>query len=692
MINRKLLCKLLCIVSFALGAAAPAAAQQPIQALDVFELEHANDPRISPDGDEIVYVRNFADIQTDERYSNLWVVNFDGSGHRALTDGNINAHTPRWSPDGSKLAYISNAHIGDDKDAKPQIYVRDMASGDVSMISNFAETPAGIAWSPDGSQIAFTMLVPEDAPKVADLPEAPEGSEWKEGPFVTDKLVYRFDGAGYLPNGYHHIFVVPSDGGTPRQISSGDYHHGGPGLPGRRADALSWTPDGASIVLSANRRDDVDMNLVNTDVYSFRVRDGRVSQLTDRDGSDSDAAVSPDGRWVAYRGFDDQRLSFQVRKLYVQRMNGRDRRVLTEDLDRTVIALKWAPDSEGVYIAYDHEGVTHLAHVDLDGAITPIADHLSGSGGYSVYGGAAQFTVGSNGRVAAIHADTAHIEDIAAIDDGGLRRITDLNGDLLSQRTLGEVETIWYESSIDGRRVQGWLVYPPDFDPRRNYPLMIEIHGGPFTNYGERFDFDMQYFAAQGFLVLYTNPRGSTSYGEDFANLIHHNYPSDDFYDLMSGVDAVIEKGIVDTDRLYVAGGSGGGVLTTWTIGRSDRFAAAVAYYPVINWESFILTTDIPYINNYWFPGPPWEHRDHYWSRSLLSVVENVSTPTLLITGEADWRTPISQTEEYYTALKILGVETMMIRIPDEPHLTRVHPSHFMTRLVNTAAWFDRYQ
>ena len=186
----------------------------------MFELEHANDPRISPDGDEIVYVRNFADIQTDERYSNLWVVNFDGSGHRALTDGNINAHTPRWSPDGSKLAYISNAHIGDDKDAKPQIYVRDMASGDVSMISNFAETPAGIAWSPDGSQIAFTMLVPEDAPKVADLPEAPEGSEWKEGPFVTDKLVYRFDGAGYLPNGYHHIFVVPSDGGTPRPWST----------------------------------------------------------------------------------------------------------------------------------------------------------------------------------------------------------------------------------------------------------------------------------------------------------------------------------------------------------------------------------------------------------------------------------------------------------------------------------------
>lgn len=669
-------------------AGTASAQNQPFQIMDVFELEHASDPQISPDGARVVYVRNFADIATDQRYSNLWIINADGSNHRALTTGLINAHTPQWSPDGSKLAFISNAHVKSGEPGKPQIYVRDMATGDTTIVSRTQETPAGIRWSPDGSTIAFTMLVGGNAPVVGDMPVAPSGAEWKDPARIIDRMVYRFNGAGYLPYGFHHVFTLPAEGGTARQISSGDFQHAG---PGSRGGPLSWTADGTHIVMSANRRADADWKPHNTDVFSFEVATGSVSQLTTRDGADGSASVSPDGQMVAYQGFDDEGLGFHTTELYVQDMDGNNRRSLTPSLDRSVHAHSWAKDSSGVYFAYDDRGTTKLAFVDLTGNRNDLYSGVSGAGAYSAYGGSAQFSVANNGTLAFVSASTDRAEDITVGASDTFNTITDVNGDLFSQRALGQVEEITYPSSVDGRDMHGWVVYPPGFDASKKYPMMIEIHGGPFANYGPRFDFEKQYFAAQGYVVLYTNPRGSTSYGKEFANLIHHNYPSDDFFDLNSGVDAVIAKGGVDEDRLYVMGGSGGGVLSAWMIGRTDRFKAAVIHYPVIEWESFNLTTDIPYVNTYWFPGVPWENRDHYWKRSLLSVVDQVKTPSLLITGEADWRTPMSQTEQYYTALKIRGVETVMIRVPDEPHGIRVFPSHWIAKLVHSIGWMDNH-
>lgn len=682
-------CYLFVAVLLTVSIAPSSDAQNPaLQIMDVFELEHASDPQISPDGSRVVYVRNFADVNKDQRYSNLWVVNTDGSGHRALTDGLINANTPRWSPDGSRLAFISNAHVKDDKDAKPQIYVRDMATGDTSMISRLTETPAGISWSPDGKSIAFTMLVRGNAPEVGAMPAAPEGAEWKDPARIINRMVYRFNGAGYLPYGFHHVFTLPSEGGTERQISSGDFNHAG---PGSRGGPLSWSPDGSKIIMSANRRTDADWKPHNTDVFAFDVASGDVTQLTTRDGADGGGSVSPSGEMIAYRGFDDEGLGFHTTELYVQDMNGDNRRSLTASLDRSVHAHAWAKDNSGLYFAYDDHGVTHLAFVDLSGNRQNLQSDLSGPGAYSAYGGSAQFSVASNGTVAFISTATDRAEDIAVSRNGAATVLTNVNDDLFSQRSLGRVEEIIYASSVDGREMQGWIIYPPGFDARNKYPMVIEIHGGPFANYGPRFDFEKQYMAAQGYVVLYTNPRGSASYGKGFANLIHHNYPSDDFFDLNSGVDAAIAKGGIDEDRLYVMGGSGGGVLSAWMIGRTDRFKAAVIHYPVIEWESFNLTTDIPYVNTYWFPGVPWENRDHYWKRSLLSVVDQVKTPSLLITGEADWRTPMSQTEQYYSALKIQGVETVMIRVPDEPHGIRVFPSHWIAKLVHSVGWMDKH-
>ena len=679
----------LCAILFALIITPTSQAQnQPLQIMDVFEMEHASDPQISPDGSRVVYVRNFADLNSDQRYSNLWLINTDGSGHRALTTGLINAHTPRWSPDGSKLAFISNAHVGEDKAAKPQIYVRDMATGDATIISRLRETPAGISWSPDGQTIAFTMLKREGAPEVGDMPAAPAGATWKDPARIIDQMVYRFNGAGYLPYGYHHIFTVPAEGGTARQISNGDFHHGG---PIGRAGNLNWNADSSEIILSMNRRMNDQWKPLNTDVFAYNVATGAVRQLTTRDGADGSATVSPNGRMIAYTGFDDEGLGFHTTELYVQDMDGGNRRSLTATLDRGVITHAWTKDSSGVYFAYDDRGTTKLAFVDLSGNRRDLHSGLSGGSGYSAYGGSAQFSVAGDGTLAFVAASTDRAEDIAVGKGGASTIVTDVNGDLFGQRTLGRVEEITYPSSADGREMHGWIIYPPDFDASKKYPLMIEIHGGPFANYGPRFDFEKQYFAAQGYVVLYTNPRGSTSYGKEFANLIHHNYPSEDFNDLNAGVDAVIAKGFIDEDRLYVMGGSGGGVLSSWMIGNTDRFKAAVIHYPVIDWESFNLTTDIPYVTTYWFPGVPWEHRDHYWKRSLLSVIDKVKTPSLLITGEADWRTPISQTEQYYTALKIRGVETVMIRVPDEPHGIRVFPSHWIAKLVHSAGWMDKH-
>jgi acylaminoacyl-peptidase len=268
-----------------------------------------------------------------------------------------------------------------------------------------------------------------------------------------------------------------------------------------------------------------------------------------------------------------------------------------------------------------------------------------------------------------------------------------VNQDLLAQRTLGQVEEIWYQSSHDGLDIQGWIVKPPGFDPSRRYPLILEIHGGPFADYGDRFSIEKQIMASAGYVVLYTNPRGSTSYGEEFGNLIHHAYPGDDFFDLDSGVDAVIEQGYIDTNQLFVTGGSGGGVLSTWTIGRTDRYRAAVVFYPVINWYSFALTSDIPVlVTKYWFPVPPWEDPEGYMERSTLSLVGNVTTPTLLMTGEADFRTPMSETEQYYQALKLRGVETVLLKAPGESHGIWGRPSHFMQKMSYLVGWFEEHR
>lgn len=664
------------------GGSIPASKDR-LTATDIFNIQYAQDPQISPDGKKIVYMRAFADIMADRNYSNLWTINPDGSDNRPLTTGPHSETSPRWSPDGTRLAYVS------DVGGQPQIYVRWMDTGQTARITSLQFAPSNLSWSPDGTQISFAANVPAKPVEVGQLPKAPAGAKWEEAPTIYNKPMYRFNGAGYLKPGYTHVFVVSAEGGTPRQITSGDFQYGG---LGNQASAAVWTPDSKHLLISANRHKDYELNPSDTEIYEFAVADGSVRQLTDRRGPDGGPQISPDGAHIAYTGYDDKFQGYQISRLYVMDRDGKNSRMLSGKLDRDVRSPHWAPDSSGIYFIYDDEGNTKLGFFKLDGGYKQVADHM-GSGGSSYAAGGA-FTVANNGTFVITYTSASDPGDVAVGSGTGAPRvITQLNRDLLAQRKLGKVEMFWFNASNDQRKVQGWIVTPPDYTPGKKYPTILEIHGGPFANYGERFDIEKQIWAAHGYVVVYINPRGSTSYGEEFGNLIHHAYPGDDFYDLNSAIDAVVARGDADPDQLFVTGGSGGGVLTCWMVGRTTRFRAAASLYPVIDWYSFALTSDIPVlVTRYWFPGPPWEYPDQYAKRSVISLVKNVKTPTMLMTGESDFRTPISQAEEYYEALKLLEVPSVLVRVPDEPHGISRHPSHHVAKVSYVMNWFDQYR
>lgn len=683
------LLKFMILGSFVLGFLLPAGAiwagddltAAPLQVMDVFQLEYASDPQISPDGRRIVYVRNSMDLLKDRLRSDLWTINVDGAEHRPVVAVTHHASFPRWSPDGARIAYISK----ETADAPAQIFCRWMNTGQTTQLTQLTDAPDHLSWSPDGQSIAFCMLVPDSPKPLVESPSKPKGAEWADPPRVLRKVLYRSDGKGYVKDGFRHVFVVPAEGGTPRQLTSGNFHHEGP---------VSWFPDGKTVVFSANRDDDWEFAPRESEIYSVSPADGAITRLTDRRGPDQHPVVSPDGDSIAWLGFDDRKMSSQVAKLYVMKRDGKQPREITSRLDRNVDAPAWSADNSGLYFQYDDTGTTKIGYVTLAGDVSPLASHLGGVNLGRPYA-SGSFSADGRGAFAYTQSHPDYPADLAVGKKGtaDIRRITRLNDDLFGQRRLSATEEFSFKSSADGRKIQGWIVRPPGFDPARTYPLILEIHGGPFANYGDRFSMEIQLYAAAGNVVLYVNPRGSTGYGEEFANLIHHAYPGKDYDDLMSGVDAVLEKGYIDRDRLYVTGGSGGGILTAWIVGKTNRFRAAVAVKPVINWYSFALTSDIyPYFNGYWFPGVPWKNADHYLRRSPISLVDNVTTPTMLMTGEEDYRTPMSESEQFYQALKLRKVDTVLVRIPGASHAIEDRPSRLITKVQHVLKWFEMYR
>ena len=648
-----------------------------LELIDIFSMEYVSDPQISPDGSKIIYVRNFKDIMTDRNLSNLWIVNFDGSNHRPLTTGNQNDSYPRWSHDGKKIIFKSNR-----ADDQMKLYMMWMDTKECVALTNTPVLPNEVVWSYDDETLAFDMFVPKKHESIIKMPEKPEGAQWNAPPIYIDDMTYRSDGQGYLKSGYRQLFTLPIQGGTPKQWTFSDFNHTSP----------VWSKNKELLYFTANFHKPEELEPNDGEIYQMSLSDGTIKPLTQRYGPDRSPTLSPDGTKIAYLGYDDRLQGYQITRLYIMNADGSNPQVISKDFDRSVESIKWSQDGKGLYFQYDDQGDTKLAYMTLSGKVTELAENLGGLTLGRPYN-QASYTASNTGKFAYTLGGTDHPADLAVTDSKSTKRLTALNDDLFSFRNLAKVEELWWESSYDNRKIQGWVVTPPDFDATKKYPMILEIHGGPFSSYGSVYSAEIQAYAAAGYVVLYCNPRGSTSYGEEFGNLIHHDYPNHDYDDLMSGVDALIKKGFVDEKNLFVTGGSGGGTLTAWIVGKTHRFKAAVVAKPVINWYSFVLYADnVQFFSKYWFPNLPWENPENYLKRSPLTYVGNVTTPTMLLTGEQDFRTPIPESEQFYAALKLQNVETALVRIPGASHGIANRPSNLIAKIASILSWFEKYR
>jgi dipeptidyl aminopeptidase/acylaminoacyl peptidase len=646
--------------------------------MDVFELEWVSNPQISPDGKWIVYERRGMDIMKDRRQSRLWITDSNGEKHFKLTNRDVNESSPKWSPDGKKIAFASSTENGS------EIYLYWMGNTNVARLTQLDRSPRGVSWSPDGTELAIAKHVPQKAPSLVSPPKKPKGAKWADTPKVTTRLKHERDGSGYIEPGYTHLFILPAEGGTARQITSGDKNYG---------NSPTWTKDGKSLIFSSNLNDDWEYDYGNSEIYSIDIASGKVNTLTDRKGPDYGVALSPDGTKIAYVGFDDKIQTYQVNKIYIMNLDGSGKKEIKTNLDRNPSDLEWSADGKGLYFQYDDKGSAKIGYTTLSGATSIVTDKIGGTSVARPYSGGS-FSVSDKGKIAFTYASPYHPAGLAISDNTGpARLIKELNEDLLPYRVLGQVEEIWYKSSIDDRAVHGWIVKPPHFDRTKKYPLIVENHGGPIANYGPYFSPEIQLYASAGYVVFYPNPRGSTSYGEEFGNLLYHDYPGNDYDDVMDGVDAVIKKGYIDTDGLFVTGGSAGGIMTAWIIGKNNRFKAAAVIKPVMNWFSKTLTADNYFqYANYRYPGQPWENMETYMKYSPISLVGNVATPTLVMVGTNDLRTPLSEAKQLYHALKIRKIETALVEVPGAYHFIANRPSQLITKIDHIVAWFDKYR
>ncbi|MEO1323465.1 MAG: S9 family peptidase [Pseudomonadota bacterium] len=643
----------------------------------VFDIEYASDPQISPDGGTIVYVRRSMDKLKDQDRGDIWTLDVDTGAHRPLVTGGSSAGAPRWSPDGTRLLYSTAT------DGKPDLRLYYFDSDRSVSLSHFAYGPGSAAWSPDGSIIAFTMFTPGETPSFAKPVAQPEGAEWSPPVRVFDDLQFRFDGRGYLKEGATHVYTLSTDGGTPRQITSGEADYGSP----------TWLNDGTLLVVG-NAAEDRELDPIESEIYAVNLADLSQTALTSRDGPDLSLSVSPDGSKIAYLGYDDLVKSYQQADLYVMNADGSDVTELAAEFDRSFSAVTWHPNGRSLIVQYENAGVLDIAAVSMSGEVESLVTNVGGTSIGRPYAGGSftvsetrrptiAYTSGSPDRPAEIAVSGRSVTD---------RVLTDLNSDVLAHLDIATIEEIKVRSRHDGLEIEAWVALPHGFEADGSYPMIMEIHGGPFAMYGPFFASEIQRFAAEGYVTVYVNPRGSTGYGADFAMAIDKAYPGFDYEDLMSVVDDLIARDYVDENRLFVTGGSGGGILTAWIVGKTDRFAAAATVKPVINWMTMALSADIAqFVRRHWIREDPWENPDAFLDLSPIMLIENVVTPTLVMVGEEDWRTPTWEAEQFYTALKLKGVDTALIRVPGSPHYIAGRPSRLIAKTDNIMGWFAKY-
>jgi dipeptidyl aminopeptidase/acylaminoacyl peptidase len=643
----------------------------------VFDMEYANDPQVAPDGETIVYVRQSMDKMTDKDVGKLWILDIKSDTNRPLI-ADKQASSPRWSPDGKSLVFTSY-HSG-----KPELRRVFIDSGMSFSLAQLQKGVSDVAWSPNGEQLAFSMFVETKKPSFATPLTPPKDAKWNEPFNVIDDFTFRFDGAGYLQDGASQIFTLPVNGGTPRQVTFEDAGLSNP----------QWL-DNNKLLITGNLAEDRELDPIESEIYKLDLSNLNITALTTRDGPDSYPMVSPDGKTIAFRGYDDKTLSYQQNDLYLLDADGSNVRPLADTFKGSIGQTSWAPDGKSLLVLSEDYGVLSLFNITLKGKVSKIVTNIGGTSIGRPYA-AGSFSV-SRGKEPVI-AFTAGFSDrpaeVGLVNLSGKDKqiLTALNKDVLPYLDMSPVEEIKVKSSHDGLEIEAWVAFPPDFKADASYPMILEIHGGPYAMYGPFFGSEIQRYAAEGYVTVWVNPRGSTGYGEEFALGIDLAYPGYDYDDLMTVVDEVIAKKYVNPERLFVTGGSGGGILTAWITTKTQRFAAAASIKPVINWMTMALAADIgQYVRRHWIRADPWADPEAFLKHSPIRYVDKVETPTLIMVGEEDYRTPAWEAEQYYTALKMLKVDTALIRVPGAPHYIASRPSRLIGKTDNIMGWFAKY-
>lgn len=652
---------------------------------DLFRLEIPAAPAVSRSG-AIAYLRQRSDAMADAAVAELWTLDPDGSGHRRLAPGEPHVLSFAWSVCGSKIAYVAREPPPDAAAQTPyRLMVVDVASGSELRIATVACEPRMLAWAPDGQRIAFVMAVKHSPPALVQMPTPPPGANWAPRARYIDQSNYRLEGVGLIEHS-DGLFIVRSGGGDVARLGQVELRGGGL-VPG----CISWLPDGTSILFASNLCESWDTQLFHTDIHVIDVATGASRRLTDpAQGTHGFPVPSPDGQWIACLGFQDHALFHEQTQLRLMRSDGTQLRVLL-DIDRDILSPAWDLAGAGLFFAFFDAGVDKLAHVDLQGRWRSVADSIGGSATPNINLFGTQYGVGSDFVVTTTSAATAPPQ-LAVVRGGEVTAITALNESWLSPDMLGSVAEISWASALDGREIQGWIVRPPDFDPSRAYPLIVEIHGGPNAAYGPKFSFAFQTWAAAGYVVFYPNYRGSTSYGREFVEVTQFDYPQQEHHDILSGVAAVQARGGIDAGNVFILGASAGGTLTAWTIAKSTQFRAAVCQHPYINYASFSLSWDLsaPYTGR-WSPKPAWEDPQWAWSHSPLSLVGDIETPTLVVVGDRDQRTPPGEGEQLYQALKLRGVATALLVREAVGHAIG-RPSQEIEMLLHIMRWFELHR
>ncbi len=660
-----------------------------LTAADIHEFRNALEPQIAPDGSRICFLLLRRDAATDRRATRLMLsAGAVEAGHWAEVAESDEAQSPVWAPDSRRIAYLRRA------ESETLLVVLDIASGAQSVIARARVPMRDPAWSRDGAALAWQQFVPSDPPDwLETLPAAP-GGERAPPSLVTERLIYRHDLHGDLREGVYHVFVAGADGSAaPRPVSRGLWHGGFVHPAG-----LTWSADGSEILLASNPRAAWDVEPNDTDLFVLRIADGSVRRLTEMRGPVAMPALSPDGTRVAFTAVEWRGLSSQARHVYLVDFAGGEPVRVAPALDRSIDGLAWQGET-ALLVSYDETGRKLLSRIALDSfAVTPLLSDMGGSNIESPYS-SGTFSVAANGMVVTTRSTAALPCEVALIGpEGKVTTLTALNEELAARvGGFAGAEEFWATAKLDGAAIQCWLQRPNHVGPKQGTgpaPLIMVIHGGPFACFGDRFSIKHQCFIAAGYAVLTINPRGSIGYGEEFANKLHDRHPGPDWQDLMDALDVALARGGIDADRLYVTGTSGGGVLTLWSVTHTHRFRSAVSIKPVVNQESWLLTADIgAMLGATWFAGiRPWDEPAKYRDRSPLAFAASVRTPTLLIVGETDHRTPASEAQQMFAALRLLGVPTALIRMPGVPHSTQaMRPSQFADEILATLSWFRRY-